>query len=80
MSYRPVLRRDPLGSNEIPEISLVVVAALVFEIGQLYAIAGQPLYYRKRSLQKIGKRFTSDLLEHLIASPDQLVAKLRVAI
>ena len=51
-----------------------------FEFGQLYAIAGQPLYYRKRSLQKIGKRFTPDLLEHLIASPDQLVAKLRVAI
>ena len=41
MSYRLVLRRDPLGSNEIPEIS-VLVAALVFEIGQLYAIAGQP--------------------------------------
>ena len=27
MSYRSVLRRDPLGSNEIPEISLVVVVS-----------------------------------------------------
>jgi hypothetical protein len=27
---------------KIPEISLVVVAAFVFEIRQLYAIAGQP--------------------------------------
>jgi hypothetical protein len=83
MSDRPVLRRDRQGLNEIPEVSLVVVAALTgsfSEIGQLYADAGQPLYYRKRSLQKIGKRFTSDLLEYSIASPDQLVAKLRVAI
>ena len=81
MSYRPVLRRDPLDSNELPEISSRSGPhRVVFDIGQLYAIAGQPLYYRKRSLQKIGKRFTSDLLEHLLASPDQLVAKLRVAI
>jgi hypothetical protein len=70
MSDRPVLRRDPLGSNEIPEISSGGPHRVVFDIGQLYAIAGQPLYYRKRSLQKIGKRFTSDLLEHFITSPD----------
>ncbi len=40
MSDRPVLRRDRQGLNEIPEVSLVVVAALTgsfSEIGQLYA-------------------------------------------
>ncbi len=65
---------------EFAEISLLVVASLAGSFSRLDGIAGQPLYYRKRSLEKIGKRFTSDLLEHLIASPDQLVAKLRVAI
>ena len=73
MSYCPVLRRDPPGSDEIAEIFSPRSGGphrVVFEIGQLYAIAGQPLYYRKRSLEKIGKGFTSDLLEHLLASPD----------